>query len=59
MQTRSFSTLALGAATLAVACAFVGCSASAEGDEETATEDFVSGKPKLTLTDDQRRDMVR
>lgn len=58
MQTRSFSTLALGAATLVVACAFVGCSASTEGDEESSTEDFVSGKPKLTLTADQRREMV-
>lgn len=39
MRTRSFSTLALGVARRAVACVFVGCSASTGGDEAKSRED--------------------
>jgi len=55
---RSSIAVALAFVTLSSATAIVGCSASTEGEEDTSSEEAVSGKPKLTLTDDQRRDMV-
>ncbi|MFO0644528.1 MAG: hypothetical protein U0183_35240 [Polyangiaceae bacterium] len=51
-------TLALAAATLLGATAIVGCASEIEDDAATESEDFVSGKPLLRLTDAQRREMV-
>lgn len=51
-------TLALAAATLLGATAIVGCASEIEDDATTESEDFVSGKPLLRLTDAQRREMV-
>ena len=58
MRTSPSLTLALAAATLLGATAIVGCASEIEDDATTESEDFVSGKPLLRLTDAQRREMV-
>ena len=55
---RSSVTVAVALVTLLAATAIVGCSASPEDEADTSSEEAVSGKPKLTLTDDQRRELV-